>query len=72
MPETAINENDDTFPPKGEIRFPKMLLAATPTGDAVRPENFCKGKFGVLVAVAANAGHDLRAFFLCENVRHGA
>jgi len=71
MPETAINENDDTLPAKGEIRFSKMPLAATPPGDAMRPEKFGKGQFCVLVAVAANAGHDLRAFFRGENVRHG-
>jgi len=62
MPETAINENNDALPAKSEIRFSKMLLAATPAGDAMRPEKFGKGKFGVLVTVSANAGHDLGAF----------
>ena len=38
MPETAINENNDTLPAKGEIRFSKMHLAATPAGDAMRPK----------------------------------
>jgi hypothetical protein len=70
MPETAIDENDDTFPAKGEIRLAKMLLAAAPAADAMRPKKFCKGKFRVLVAVAANAGHDLGPFRFGEDVRH--
>jgi hypothetical protein len=37
----------------------------------MRPEKFRKSKFSVLVAVAPNAGHDLRAFFSGENVWHG-
>jgi len=71
MPETAINENDDTLAAKGEIRLSKMLLTTTPSGDAMRPEKVRKGKFSVFVAVPAYAGHDLRAFFCGENVRHG-
>ena len=70
MPETAINENNYAFPVKSKVRFSKMLLAATPASDAMRPDKFCKGKFGSLVAMAANAGHDLGTLCLGKNVRH--
>ena len=49
----------------------KQPLAATPAGDATGAKEFRKGKFCVLVTVAANARHYLRAFFLGENVWHG-
>ena len=72
MPKTPINEDNNTLPAKSEIWFAKMSLASSPAGDAMRPKKFGKGKFGVLVSVPANAGHDLRAFFYGENVRHCA
>jgi hypothetical protein len=70
MPETTIHENNDALPAKGEIRFSKMFLSATPAGDGVRSKKFCKGKFRIFVAMPANAGHDLRAFGFGKDVRH--
>lgn len=70
MPETAINKNHDALPAKGEIRFSKKHLSATPAGDAMRPHKFGKDQFGVLVAMSANARHDVRAFFLGEYIGH--
>ena len=55
MPETTIHKDNDTLAGKGEIRFPKMALAATPAGDAMHPEKFGKRKFSVLVAMSPNA-----------------
>jgi hypothetical protein len=36
MPETAIHKYNDTLAAKGEVRFSKMKLTATPAGDAMR------------------------------------
>ena len=55
MPETAIHKYNDTLAAKREVRFSKMKLTATPAGDAMGTEKFCKRQFSVLVAMPANA-----------------
>ena len=70
VPETAIDENGNAFPTEGEVRFPKMQLPPPPAGDSMRPKKFRKSELGVLIAVAANAGHDLRTFLYGENIGH--
>lgn len=71
VPETTVNENGDTSCVEHEVRFPENRLVAPPAGDMMPAEEFHQGDFRVLIAVSTNAGHDLRAFGLGENVGHG-
>ena len=71
MPETAINKNHDTLPAKGEIGFSEKNLSATPAGYAICPHKSGKDQFSILVAMSANAGHDVRTFFLGKYIGHG-
>ena len=69
MPETAIHKYNDPLAAKGEVRFSKMKLTATPAGDAMGTEKFGKREFSVLVAMPANTGHNFRPLRPGENIR---
>ena len=70
VPETAVHENRQPLGAKGEIRFAKQVPMTPPAGDAMPPENLCKGQFRLLVAGRADSGHHFGALRFGEYVGH--
>lgn len=71
VPETTVDEDGEFEFGENEIGFAEDRGFATPAGDAVQPENRHQLQLRVLVPGATDAGHDVRAFGLGENVAHG-
>jgi len=71
VPEAAVHEHRNPLFGKDEIGFAEDWAAAAPAGDSVPAEGYYQGQFRVLVAVPADAGHDVGALGRGENVRHG-
>src|SRR5690606_15189609 len=70
MPETTVHEYRKLMLRKGEIWLAFDLVMATPAGDAVQAEEVCECYFGVLIAFAPDAGHDLGAFLCSKDIGH--
>lgn len=71
MPEAAIHKNSQLIFSEGEVGLPSQCKMSTPAFDSMFVKERCKRKFGPLVPAPSNVRHDLRAFSLCENIRHG-
>lgn len=70
MPETAIHKHRQPRPAKDKIRFAKDFLTPPPARHPVPPQQHDERQFRVPIPVRTDAGHDRRAFFPREDVRH--
>ena len=70
MPEAAVHEYSDFLFPEYEVRFSEQGLFPAPAGDSVQPKKRDQHEFGGLVAVGADARHDLGALGFRKDVCH--
>ena len=70
VPETAVHEYGQPFPPEYEIRLAKDFLIPPPAGNFVPAKKFRQRDFCVLVAASANPRHDFRTLCLAVNISH--
>ena len=70
MPEAPVHEHSHSLQSKSKVRSAGQRQMPPLAGDFVLAQQFCERSFGVLVATAADAGHDGGALGFGENVRH--
>jgi hypothetical protein len=70
VPETSVDENGYFLPWKNKIRLAEHMCISSPAINAMLSKDRDHPQFCVSVAASANAGHDFRALFACENVSH--
>jgi hypothetical protein len=58
VPKTTVHEQSKPRLPENEIWFAEDFLIPAPAGDVSASQQFHQGKFCVLVASPANAGHN--------------
>ena len=70
MPEAAIDEERDIHVGKYEVGLTEHMRISPPAGYSVLPKQRDHSQFRVAVSAAADAGHYVRAFRACKDIRH--
>jgi hypothetical protein len=70
MPETTVNEDGKALWAKSKIGAADKRLVAPPASYSIGTQNGSQLLLSVFVAARSDSGHDQRALFLCEYVRH--
>jgi len=70
VPEFPVHKHRNSLLGKGEIGLPEERVIPSPTLDCVLAEKGDQFQLSRLVALAPDAGHDLRSLLLGEDVGH--